>query len=389
MRTDAVHLPTLSASPRRALLVPAIPAPRLRKVYDGTPFSLFVCQKMGVGRRFYDVIVVKGTFELAAGTLQRAEGQAPVVLADEPWDPSNAGRSSLKRAGEVTLGKPGTDVLVTGHARSPQGRPAPRWDCSVIVKRAGSVVVAHTLEATGPRRWEHSLLGGWRLSPPAPATEVPIRYELAYGGAYDTEVGEAKPVVHRENPSGSGVFDELALDRSRAYPAPQWQVHAEPVTAMNVAVAVAGLGPVARTWSSRRRFAGTYDAAWEGQARSDAERGVPLDYPADFDARFFHVAPPALRTPAPLAGDEEILLGGLRETPTVVRLPGMAVEASLRIGMGSWTERAMPLDTVHFDLDAERVHLCWRLCVDGEEDARGAVIGARDMHGGAHVEAHR
>src|SRR5262245_55208654 len=72
-----------------------------------------------------------------------------------------------------------------------------------------------------------------------PTLEVPIRYELAYGGAYqeaapkqDEDGGAAEPtwIVYRPNPSGTGFFDERALDTAVEYRAPQWQPHAHPVT---------------------------------------------------------------------------------------------------------------------------------------------------------------
>jgi hypothetical protein len=39
-----------------------------------------------------------------------------------------------------------------------------------------------------------------------------------------------------------------------------------------------------------------------------------------------------------------------------------------------WEDRAMSLDTVHVDLDAARVYLCWRIALDNERNLRAAVI---------------
>ena len=100
-----------------------IPEPRLRSVSNQTPLEMFQCDKMGVGRRFFDTVVLKGTFAFASGKFAPTEEQQPIALADEPWDPANAERSSLKHAGEVLLTKPSTDVIVTGTARSPGGEP--------------------------------------------------------------------------------------------------------------------------------------------------------------------------------------------------------------------------------------------------------------------------
>ena len=93
-----------------------IPEPRLQQVENATPFAVFECQKMGVGRRFFDTVVVKATLSFATGELTLADAAAPIVLADEPWDPLHAERSSVRRAGEVVLTKPSTDVIEIGRA---------------------------------------------------------------------------------------------------------------------------------------------------------------------------------------------------------------------------------------------------------------------------------
>jgi hypothetical protein len=357
-----------------------IPAPRLALVKNLTPFVHFQCQKMAVGRRFHDTVVVKGTFVLAPDTLAIAGEQAPIVFADESWNAAGAARSSLKRAGEVVLAKPGTDVLVTGTARSPAGRALTEWDCAVVVRGPHGTLLSHTLQVTGPRSWVHRALRGWTLTDPEPAVSVPIRYELAYGGSHlDPKSAPADPrwIVHEPNPSGSGAFED-ALDRGRAHAAPQWQLRSQPVSAMGREVPAAGFGPVARMWSSRRKYAGTYDQAWEERLHEDAANGLVADYPADFDNTFFQCAGPGLFTREPLRGDEHVGLAGLTggANDLVLRLPGLKLGASLLAGTGQWQESQMALDTVHFDLDAARVHLCWRLSLDPERDVRAAVIVA-------------
>ena len=39
------------------------------------------------------------------------------------------------------------------------------------------------LRFTGPRQFHHSLVGGWQLSEPQPATSVPLRWKYAFGGS--------------------------------------------------------------------------------------------------------------------------------------------------------------------------------------------------------------
>lgn len=342
---------------------------------------MFQCDKMGPGRKFHDTVVVKGTFVLAPGRLEIADDQDPVAPSDQYWDPENAERSSLRRAGEAVLAKAGTDVVVTGTARPPGCRPALRWQACLVVRGERGTVLSHTLTVTGPRRWRHQALRGWGLTDPEPASGVPVRYELAYGGVYLEDPQVLDPArqrwrIHEPNPSGTGFFALERMDRRELYPGPQWEHPLHPVSHVNRDVPLAGFGPVARPWSSRRRYAGTYDAAWEEKARSDVRRGLPADYPADFDLRFFNCAHPALVAPGHLQGDEQIGLAGLTGSrePFTTRLPGISLSAALLDGSGRRQDRSMPLDTVQIDLDASRVHLCWRLSLDQAEDVRAAVI---------------
>jgi hypothetical protein len=368
---------------------PPIPEPRLRSVSNRTPLELFQCDKMGVGRRFFDTVVLKGTFALASGKLELTEEQQPIALADEPWDPANAERSSLKHAGEVLLTKPSTDVIVTGTARSPGGEPRKEWDCAVEVRRGGETKLAYRAQVLGPRCWRHTSAKGWALTEPEPTREVPIRYELAYGGAYQEAApeqgeagGEAEPtwVVYLPNPSGTGFFDERALDTAVEYRAPQWQPRAYPVTELNHEVPLCGFGPVARPWTSRLKYAGTYDDAWIKKTREEVAQGGFSDYAADFDPRFFQCAHPELIAPSYLEGDEEIVLTGLMPGagPYALKLPGGRVLAALGDGKGDRSVKRLPLDTVHLDLDAATVSLCWRLTLDQALDIRAALfVGER------------
>lgn len=40
---------------------------------------------MGVGRKFFDVVVVKASFDLVTGIAQLSQNQTVVCLADELW----------------------------------------------------------------------------------------------------------------------------------------------------------------------------------------------------------------------------------------------------------------------------------------------------------------
>jgi hypothetical protein len=363
--------------------VPEIPGQRLRAVQNTTPFAQTTCMKMGPGRRFYDVLVVKATYQLAPGALTLAPSQAAIALADEYWDLEAPERSSVKHAGEMVLFKASTDVIVTGSARAPAGRPCASWYAAVRIESARGRVVDCVAQVTGPRAWQHRPLQGWVLSDPEPTLAVPIRYERAYGGAYlDRARREPTWIVHSPNPSGTGFFDERAMDREASYPAPQWQPPDQPVTKINRALPVTGFGPIMRAWSSRRRYAGTYDEHWLSTMRAEIRLGLPPDYPPDLDLRFFSCAHPALIAPGYLAGDEEIALTGFFDDHgrLSARLPGVSPKAWLQDARGAWSRAPLPLDTVHVDVDRREAYLCWRLPLAHERGIESAVIVTGSDH---------
>jgi hypothetical protein len=354
-----------------------VPDPCLEQVVNDTPYRHFDCDKMGPGRRFFDTVAVKGTFSFSTGTVELAEEQSPIALADEYWDPEEADRSSVRQVGDLLLYKPGCDILLTGTARSPGYQPAYEWQASVLVHRAGTPIVQARAAVFAPRYFRYHDRG-WMLESGDAARDVPIRYELAYGGAQLRPMAHAAPEwqVYPRNPSGTGYFDWEALDERLDYAAPQWEAVGHPFSMRDRDIPLAGFGPVARSWEPRVDLAGTYDEAWESQMLRDVEAGLPADYPADFDPRFFHYAHPDLVTPTHLIGDEELVLDGLvgLQNAFAIRLPGIRLDARLRNGQGDEREQALALDTVHLDLDRALMHLTWRLTLDQQLDIRAATI---------------
>lgn len=362
---------------------PKIPERSLSVVQNMTLFDHLACMKMAPRRRFCDTVVIKATYDLGSGELTPARLQAPVALADVFWDPDAPERSSLQHAGEVVVLKTRTDVIVTGSARPPAGKPLSSWYAAVRVEGRRGRAIDYVAQVTGKRCWQHRPVRGWVLSDPEPALEVPIRYERAYGGAYrDRSREEPAWIVHSPNPSGTGFFDEAAMDRSASYPAPQWQPCDQPISRINHPVPLTGFGPVMRAWTDRYRYAGTYDDRWTAAMRAGIEQGLPPDYPPDFDARFFSCAHPALVAPGYLAGDEEISLTGFfgDHGRLAFRLPSLVIAAMLRDARGDWSRQVLPLDTVHVDVDLRQVYLCWRLTLDHQREIEQAFIGDWRIH---------
>lgn len=318
--------------------------------------------------RDFGVFVAKGTYAVGAdGVLEVAEEQAPLVLADRYHGDPNA--SSLWLPSDLVPKKPRSDVIVNAVARAPGGRPSPSWLCGIRVE-GGARRLEKKLRVTGPRAWEpvHEDDGrgrgrflGWRLTEPEPVLEVPLRYELAYGGVQRRpgEDGEAVCEADERNPIGRGWIDAGLTPRDAPVPAPQIEDPADPVADPARSHAPQGLGPIPPAWLPRRPLGGTYDARWRAE--------VWPNWPADYDFAYHNSAHPDLIHPGFLAGDEEIRLIGLDggARPRVLRLPGHRLELALDLAEGGSVRFTMDLDTLLLDIadpdPAEyRIFLTWR-----------------------------
>jgi len=327
---------------------------RLERIDDETGFSVFHYQKMAPGRLFCDVVAVKASFDLTPNGISPVPRPGKFCMADLYRDPGDPTGSSLLEASDLMLGKPGGEIIVRGTAR--RSRPYRRWQVAVEVGPLGSPLINYACIATGPRRWEHGLMKGWRLSEPDFAQEVPIRYELAYGcRKHDATKVADQWDRYDINPSGSG-YNMVHHSLFDTPPGTQWGTDT-PFEILRGKELV-GLGPVPRFWASRQRYGGIYDEAWE---RQHEENATP-DYPKDIDLRYFQSAHPLLQAKAPFKGNEALRLFGLLPTTDALHthFTSIGVFASFQ---NQQERKALPLDTVHIDLDAKTVDIVWRLTV--------------------------
>ena len=357
------------------MTAPAVPAPRLQQVRNLTPFRHFQYDKMGPGRRFSDVVIVCASFVLAPGRLEPAPVHRGPVFADVAWDAAHPALSSLRAATDLVLEKPEADVFITGSARARHWTPQREWHASLEVSRGDVRLVQKTLRLTGPRGWHwHDDPAQCTPADPEPTLEVPLRWELAFGGCWHDE-GDAPgspPRMNAANPSGLGCFGTAGGDA--ASPAPRIEAADAPVVHANQEGLVpAGFGPVARHWMPRVQLAGTYDDAW---LQRNAQAPF-MDYADDFDPRFFQYAPIDQRIAGGLAGNERLRLTGFFASADAIEmtLPHWRIGALWRSGGGTQGSEAMMLDTAHLDLDDMLVHLTWRLSL-----AQARDIVAIDLH---------
>jgi len=303
-------------------------------IHNETPFDaqLAVCPDIeGVETL---VLAVRATFSITEAGLRVAERQRPVDLADTyRGDPH---RSSLLRAADLHLPKPGTDVVLLGDAMAPGGRPATQLDVTLT---AGPV--RKTVRVFGPREWTQ-VLG--RISAPEPFERMPLVYERAFGGTIEVHPITRVPVVDLRNPVGVG-FARLGKDGpASARALPNLEDPESLLSAPTDVPAPAGFGFIAPHWQPRSGRAGTYDDVWK-------KKRAPY-LPEDFDLAFYHAAPPDLVCAKPLSGGEAVRV--VNASPSGLlrfRIPRCKLDVRVQIGRAVETPH-LRLATVCIEADA-------------------------------------
>jgi len=303
------------------------------------------------GRNLY-VVPLKYTVQIGArGACELVDDGPMPYLVDECHEPDLASscvgaapdapiQTSIEKPSDLFEHKPGTDVILVGHAHPPIMRSVTSVDVSL---RVGPV--KKTVRAFGLRAWKLSSFSGLSPGPARPIQEpVPLRYELAWGGM-DIAEGE-KPIGEPRNYVGRGV-----VRNPRAHvdmPA----VQLEDVSGSR---APACFGAIHRHWQPRVQYAGTYDAAW-------MESKMPL-LPDDFDARYHVGVPHDQWSPTPLWVDEPIeVLNATEDGVLRAQLPRLSPRF-FSVVAGERKEHATHLDTLLVDADARRVEATFRAAI--------------------------
>ena len=286
-------------------------------------------------------VIAKASFEISPGGLVLAEKQTPLFAVDIYWGEPE--QTSLRYAGEFSLPKPATDVLLVGNAI------APRENTRVAEASLRLGPLSKTLRLFGNRHWRKTDLG-WEASMPEVWERMPLRWELAFGGL--APVKDGNPAVYEpRNPVGrgfNGIDDRDWLDK----PLPNIEDPAQLIRHPADRPTPVCLAPVAPAWSPRCHYAGTYDAAWQ------KSRAPYL--PLDFDPRFLLTAPSGLVAPDYLRGGEAVELSGFSlNGPIRFQLPF----CNLKMGFDFYGDILQPtpqLETVLIEPDIRRVQLLWR-----------------------------
>jgi hypothetical protein len=307
------------------------------------------------------VALVKGTFTLREdGKVALADEQVPPVMADQYY--AEPDKSSLRYANDLAPEKKGTDVVMIGAAHAPKP-DATEVDVSLEVG-----TLRKTVRVFGDRTWKRVLGLASYSTNPAPLAKLPLTYERAFGGADKTHPDEKQWKFEPRNPVGKGFIANRSRPDFTAVGLPNIENPEALLTWYQDTPAPAGFGFIAPGWEPRKRFAGTFDQAWQ-------DTRCPL-LPADFDPRFYNAAHPDLISKEYLRGGESVRITNASKNGTLAfALPKREVTAEFFID-GQATTKPCDLDTVVIEPDEKRLLLTWRAKVRCHRKMK-FVTGAR------------
>ncbi|MBK7663613.1 MAG: DUF2169 domain-containing protein [Sterolibacteriaceae bacterium] len=353
-------------------------AAALPEVRNHTGFPSQYYQMMDVADQLFHVMVSRLTYDMRQaddeGLLLLADEQTPLAESDRYIGAIN--QSSLIEESDYATFKPRCDILFAhAVAHAPGGKPSARWPVGV---RIGDWQKRLTI--CGPRRLARTRLG-WKLAEPEAVSEVPIRYEHAWGGTcrwpLQAADDEAQLLAREEhNPIGCGFADSGWLDKSRIaqVAAPQIEVLGRPFD-LSAAGAqrypVVGLGAIGRWWRPRAELAGTYDEAWQ-QSRWPR-------LPLDFDFGYWNCAPRDQQIAYPGGGEQVVMIGLHPGGEIRFWLPRPALKLLLSLESGVPLFKPLLTDTLIFDLQSLQLIVVQRALVAAAAGVQKIELGTWDI----------
>jgi hypothetical protein len=282
-------------------------------------------------------VIVKATLNLRP-RLALAPVQIPATLADEYYDDPTT--SSLKQVSEMHIGKPGTDVLLIGHAWAAGGQAVPQARVQVSVAERQKMI-----RVFGDRTWTREGMP----SAPQPFEAMPLVWERAFGGVYPHP---RKMLAEERNPVGVGFTGGRGIEDLVGQPIPNLEDPSMPLERLGQNPTPACFAPAAPHWLPRRGFAGTYDEQWQ-------RKRAPY-LPLDFDPRFFQCAAPELTFDRYLQGAEPVEIHGVTpDGPIAFPVPEAHLQVDVRVA-GESEYPPVNLETLLIEPDENRLCLTWR-----------------------------
>lgn len=360
-------------------------------VLNHTPFRAQVFPHQDAERRSAALVIVKGTWQLAAAPglpprLAAAQDQAAIfregvrqTLGSLPLDAAQAAAIAPRAhelwtclESEYVPPKPRFDCIVNGWAVASQGRPLPSIDAAVDYLTDGGSRRLIELRAFAPRTWlpELGAIGRLRASGEATASRIPLLRPFAFGGQEkDPQTGHVN--AFEPNPEGMGWYRSAAA--ARGAPLPWIEPLDRAITAWDDPLEPIALGHVPPHHIPRRDLQGTFGDTWQSTRAPDL--------PEDFDPRHHNAAPNALQLrESPRPGHALVLHGMSEGGPLYFTWPPLALTVQAETAGGTLLPpQELRWDTLLVDTATQRASLLWRAVI---------VAPALERLGLVHVTAH-
>ena len=304
---------------------------------NSTPFAAAMTMypnEAGVDTLF---LIVKAGFNIGQKwTL--AEEQTPPHNEDKYWGEPD--QSSLKFASDFHLGKPATDIVMTGQACAPDGQNVKQLDVSLSVGQVGK-----TIRVFGDREWHDG-----RITSPKPFQTMPMVYERAYGGVYKLD-GATRSSEER-NPVGCGFSGDRPVNDMNGVALPNLEDPANLIQQPLDQPAPSCFAYSSASWQPRASYAGTYDQSWQQQ------RAPYL--PDDFDKRFLNYAHSDLIYPGYLSGGESVKISNMHADGEIqFNLPQVKLVSEVSID-NSIQSPSFSMETLVLEPNRLQLSMVWR-----------------------------
>jgi len=293
------------------------------------------------------VAVVKGTFAIPNSNEEWAKlATDQIGLVETDVFTGEPGFSAPLYEIDFAPRKPRCDIVLNGTAFAPGGKPAQRVRVSLQV---GSLV--KSFDVVGNRVWMAGSV--YRApTPPEPFTSMPISYNNAFGGV---DKPDENPATHRwylENHVGVGYHETVSAKNLDGKPLPNTEETRNGIRDPRGNYRPMAFGPIGRAWQPRVKYAGTYDNEW-------IDNVMPF-LPADFDERYYQVAPPDQQLAYLKGGENVELINLMAKGHARFRLPRVGLALLFHSREGGVRETVPVIDTAIFEPDQRRVMLLWR-----------------------------
>jgi hypothetical protein len=318
------------------------------QIYNQTGFPAQHTMGMDKAGHEYVVLVVKGTFDFPTGPsepVRPSAEQVPLVMADVPT--GAPGYSATLWETDFAFRKARCDVVANGCAHAPGGRPAEMVRVGIKIGAWSKV-----FDVVGHREWR-SLGPVVSATSPRAFLKQAITYDVAFGGADRLDPDDSRPATYPLNPVGTGWCRSKNQHRVSGLPLPRTQATDDAVRSPFGDHRPMSFGPFGRGWPGRVEYAGTYDDAWTAEV-------FPF-LPADFDERYFQMAPADQQIDPPRGGEAVMLVNLTPSGREEFRLPRTALPITLFRGRDPAREGDTLPDTVLLDPENRRFSLVWRV----------------------------